>query len=481
MIFNSSIFLAFFLCFYFIYLLSLKSRARRLWLILIGSFLFYGWWDWRFLGLIIFSIVVNHYLSILIWRNPDQKIRKNIIKVAVVVNLTILAFFKYFNFFIESFAQLIKLFNGNASVSFSPLNIILPVGISFFTFQAMSYVIDTYRGEIDKKPTIFEFAVYLSLFPQLVAGPIVRAAHLLPQIHNSPRITLYDLYAGVKMVLWGFFLKLALAENAAPIANLVFAEYSLLSRSDLLIGIFAFSVQIYGDFAGYSLIAIGLGRMMGFDFGVNFMRPYFAASFSDFWRRWHISLSTWLRDYLYIPLGGNKYGAFKTYRNLFITMTLGGLWHGASFNFIIWGVLHGAYLSVERILNLNKSVQNSFSAILTPIFKITYSLAVFGLVSFAWIFFRANSVDTSFNIIHRIIYSDAESILMGKAVQLIILAIVCLLVIAKDLVDEALYLKETETPSRAIDYYSFFWLVTIFFVLLIIAKFNNAAFIYFQF
>ena len=449
------------------------NKLPRLLVILCGSFIFYGWWDWRFLLLIVFSITSNYYFSQVIRSSPDKKL----VALSIILNLVILGFFKYFNFFIESFSEVVSIIFGQINVV--TLNIILPVGISFFTFQAISYIIDTHKGEIKHNPTLLEFAVYLSLFPQLVAGPIVRAAHLIPQIQNKIMITHQDIYRGFSFILWGFFLKLGLAENAAPIVDIVFSEYALLSRADILLGVFSFSLQIYGDFAGYSLIAIGLGVLLGFDFGINFRRPYFSSSFSDFWRRWHISLSSWLRDYLYIPLGGNRHGNYKTYRNLFITMVLGGLWHGASWNFVIWGALHGTYLSIEKLLGLNTQNNRSNHYLVNAIQKGLYGFTVFFFVSFAWVFFRAKDTETAIGILEKLLYSESHFFLKSEITQLITLVFICILVVIKDSYDEY---TASHTSANSISTTSKGILaIFCFFVLLVFAKFNDTAFIYFQF
>lgn len=480
MVFNSFSFLIFFVVFYAFYIILSEYQTAKKWLILSASFLFYGWWDWRFLFLILLSILVNHFFATQVRRYTDAKSREKIIFVCVTFNLAILGVFKYYGFFIDSFISFINLFVNTESVT--PLNIILPVGISFFTFQAMCYVIDTHRGKIADPPTLLEFSVYLSLFPQLVAGPIVRASSLIPQIQSPPRITWADLYAGYNMILWGFFLKLALAENAAPIANTVFAEVQLLSSYDVAIGVFAFAMQIYGDFAGYSLIAIGLGRLMGFDFGVNFRRPYFASSFSDFWNRWHISLSSWLRDYLYIPLGGNRAGKLKTYRNLMLTMLIGGLWHGASWNFIIWGGLHGMYLSFEKLTDVPGKIEKMSPIILKKSVAEMYTIAIFVCVCIAWIFFRVDSFTDSVQMISKVVYFDFSSTLGLDLIQLLSFVIVVFIVVMKDLFDECSKVNESTSPaSLAAKLYSGAVFALVFFMLLVFGKFTTAAFIYFQF
>jgi D-alanyl-lipoteichoic acid acyltransferase DltB (MBOAT superfamily) len=291
--------------------------------------------------------------------------------------------------------------------SFSTLNIILPVGISFYTFQAMSYLFDIYRNKIECEPSIIKFATFIALFPKLVAGPIVRASVLLHQLSKDQIYSSKRFFDGLRIVLYGYFIKTVIADSIAPVVNVIYSQAETGSSLNLLIGVFLFSFQIYCDFHGYSLIAIGLGKMMGFDFGVNFNTPYLSTNFSVFWKRWHISLSSWLRDYLYIPLGGNKKGALTTCRNVLITMFLCGLWHGASWSFVIWGLLHGGYLIAQNIIKkIISSLKLPKIKMLELPIKISSILLVFLLTSFAWIFFRAPDLNLAFVIINKIILFD---------------------------------------------------------------------------
>jgi alginate O-acetyltransferase complex protein AlgI len=477
-IFNSSIFVLFFAIFYVTYISLSNRHFERKLLTLLGSFTFYAWWDYRFLLLISASILFNYYIASISRKKEKEQQRKTLLTISIIINLTLLGVFKYFNFFIDSFAGLLSLFLGEVSIG--TLNIILPVGISFFTFQAMSYVIDSYRGEIKDEPTLLEFAVYISLFPQLVAGPIVRASSLLPQIQaNKLKITREDIISGFYMVIWGLFLKVALAENSAPIADRYFNNINGATFLDAWLGIFSFSMQIYGDFAGYSLIAIGLGRWLGFDFGINFRRPYFANSFSDFWRRWHISLSSWLRDYLYIALGGNRQGNIKTYVNLFLTMLLGGLWHGSSWNFIIWGALHGSYLVVERYFNIPNKLKLMSGTALRSFNRALYSLIVFLCVCIAWVFFRADTFQDSLTIINQMLglQYKSSSMVEQPAKDLLFFCLSFCVVLAKDIIAELF-----DTPLLTKHYLSrTIFIFLVLFILIVIGRFNGAAFIYFQF
>jgi alginate O-acetyltransferase complex protein AlgI len=399
MIFTSLTFIVFALLFYPLFFLA-RGRLQIL-VCIIASYIFYGWWDWRFMALLATSTTVDYTLGRLIAAAPDPRRRRAWVAASVAMNLGFLGFFKYFNFFAESFAALAG--NLGFTADWATLHIVLPIGISFYTFQSMSYTIDVYRRRIAPERDFLVFACFIALFPQLVAGPIVRAAWLLPQLHHTKRFRWANLMGGLEMVIMGFFLKLVVADNLAPVANDVFRLPEAHNSLSLLLGVVFFAFQIYGDFAGYSLIAIGLARIMGYRFRRNFRRPYFAASFSEFWTRWHISLSSWLRDYLYISLGGNRKGTLKTYRNLMVTMLLGGLWHGASWTFIIWGGLHGLYLVLQRLLGAAGRRLRLAAALLRPIRQVAAILVVFTLTTLAWVFFRAASVGQAWEILTRIL------------------------------------------------------------------------------
>jgi len=416
MVFNSLTFLVFIALFFPLYF---GTRGRmRLWVILIASYIFYGWWDIRFLGLIVFSTIMDGWFGLwLTYLDKPEETRqtwergswvaglfgrltqftasfglprKAVLTFSMIMNLGFLCIFKYFNFFAEGFASMVTAMG--MTPSWTTLHIILPVGISFYTFQSMSYTLDVYRREIRYEPSLLRFAAFISLFPQLVAGPIVRARDLLPQMQDDKPFDWNRWNSGLGRILWGFFKKIAIADSIAPFVDQCFAAPDSFGSLHLLIGVVFYSFQIYCDFSGYSDIAIGLARMMGYDFPENFRTPYFSKSFSEFWTRWHISLSSWLRDYLYIPLGGNRGGKFATYKNNMLTMLLGGLWHGANLAFVFWGFLHGVYLiaqrlvtpvwrAVVRLLRLPKFADDGI-AILT----------VYALTLLAWIYFRSGSV-----------------------------------------------------------------------------------------
>lgn len=384
MAFNSLQYAAFLPLVFVLYWTVLRKRQNAL--LLVASYIFYGSWDWRFLSLIWISTIADYTIARALGRSEDDNVRRRLVLASVGVNLGILGFFKYFNFFTDSATALLNGFGLETSPAF--LNIILPVGISFYTFQTLGYTIDVYRREMEPTDNLLDFAVYVAFFPQLVAGPIERARRLLPQIEarrSLPRRD--DLFSGVFLILLGLFKKVVIADGLAGSVNEAFARSETGGWVMLLVGLYAFSLQIYGDFSGYSNIARGTSRLLGIELMVNFEQPYLSRNITHFWRTWHISLSTWLRDYLYITLGGNRGGVNKTYRNLALTMLLGGLWHGASWNFVIWGGLHGLYLIGHRFMRDRAPKQANDPVKPRDILPI---LATFHLVCLTWIFFRAD-------------------------------------------------------------------------------------------
>ncbi len=364
------------------YCLEQKWQNRML---LAASYVFYGAWDWRFLGLIWFVTFTCYLGGLVVGRSDKPARRKAALATAAVACLLPLGFYKYCNFFILSFAHLTS--SLGLSASLPTLSIILPVGISFYTFQALGYVVDVYRRRQEPESNPLLLALYVAYFPLLLAGPIERAEHLLPALRGTRVVRRSDIGIGLELMLIGYFRKVAIADAVAPSVNACFAAPQDVGGLNLLLGLYLFAIQIYGDFCGYSDIARGVSRLMGIDLMVNFRQPYFSASLREFWRRWHISLSTYLRDYLYIPLGGNRHGTTRVICNLMLTMLLGGLWHGASWTFVIWGGLHGIYLSVERLLRGVPAAEEDR----TP-WKILKIVATFHLVVFAWLFFRADSL-----------------------------------------------------------------------------------------
>lgn len=326
---------------------------------------------------------------------------------SIISSLLVLGAFKYFNFFEDGVRQLLKL--TGLEMPAPILNVLLPVGISFYTFHALSYTIDLYRGKLAKPADLISLVVYIAFFPQLVAGPIVRAWRFLPQIDRGPIFSVKKIGLGLLLIAWGYFLKICVADSIGPVVDRIFDQPLGYNSGDLFFAIGSYAFQIYGDFAGYSFIAIGIAKLQGFDFPANFRAPYFSPSFSEFWRRWHISLSSFLRDYLYIPLGGSRHGKRKEYRNLFLTMFLGGLWHGASYNFAIWGSLHGLYLIGQRAVG-DAGLTLESSALRRRVAKLTLKgaqmAAVFALVCLAWVFFRIHKLDNALAFIHQAFSGD---------------------------------------------------------------------------
>lgn len=397
MLFNSVDFLIFlptvFILYWFVFNKSLKLQTL---LIAIASYVFYGWWDWRFLSLIAISTIVDYSVGLGLKSAQTEKTRKLLLFTSIFVNLGFLGVFKYFNFFVDSFIYAF----GNLGITLNPtsLNLILPVGISFYTFQTLSYTIDVYKGKLQPTTNFVAFAAYVCFFPQLVAGPIERATNLLPQFHK-PRVFIYsETVNGLKQILWGLFKKMVIADGCAQIANQVFKNPTKYTGSALFFGLILFTFQIYGDFSGYSDIAIGTARLFGFKLMKNFAYPYFSRDIAEFWRRWHISLSTWFRDYLYIPLGGSKVNQWKRIRNIFLVFLTSGFWHGANWTFVIWGAIHAIYYLPLQLLNRNrKNLEIVASGKLLPsagdLFRM---IGTFSLTAFAWIFFRAETINHAF-------------------------------------------------------------------------------------
>ncbi len=522
MFFNSLIFLVFISIFFLLYF-AVKGLPRLL-LCLAASYFFYGWWDWRFLSLIVLSTCIDFYVGGRIGNTEDPGIRKRLLWISIIANLGFLIFFKYFNFFIGSFKEM--LVDIGMHTNMDTLNIILPMGISFYTFQSMSYTIDIYRKQLQAEKDILVFATYISFFPQLVAGPIVRAIDFLPQFTMDKKYDSNRIIQGLGQVLWGFFKKVAIADSLALYVDLCFGAPATYGSLHLIIGVIFWAFQIYCDFSGYSDIAIGLAKMMGFDFPKNFRTPYFSKNFSEFWERWHISLSSWLRDYLYIPLGGNRNGSFGsyffvilfftitlfitqwwwllipgiivaaslfwykgqgqkqeaktfTYLNLMVTMLLGGLWHGAAWTYLFWGFLHGSYLIIQRLFS--KPYNQTLNTLKVPVFiQNGMSIGiVFFATCFAWIFFRAASFDDAFTII-KSISSLADfswsavlhKLIVVKCAFLIMLLLIVEIAIQKyDLSDWLLRYPIFRVASFAM----ILWIIAFF------GTFGSNAFIYFQF
>ena len=403
MLFNSITFWIFFTAVYGCYLL-LRFPGQNA-LLILASFVFYGAWDWRFLILLVLTTVVDYWGAYFLVRQTRSFARHALLTASIAVNLGILGFFKYFNFFADSFYRLAALLGWQPEPFL--LHVILPVGVSFYTFQSISYMIEVWRGRMKPADNYFYYLAYVSFFPQLVAGPIERPGRLLPQLSAPRRVTWEAFSGGLELALWGLFKKAVIADNAAQLADLVFNGWQGMSGFATLTGVYAFAIQIYGDFSGYTDIARGLARMLGVDLMVNFRAPYLAVNPADFWRRWHISLSTWLRDYLYIPLGGSRCGRWLTLRNLFLTMLLGGLWHGAAWNFVLWGFYHGLILAAYRVYeDAGRAALQRVTAGLPPLFWRAFRvLLMFHLTCIGWVFFRAHSAGQAFGMLGKIAWA----------------------------------------------------------------------------
>lgn len=483
MLFNSLDFAVFlpivFVLYWFVTQHSLRLQNA---LIVIASYFFYAWWDWRFLSLIVFSTLVDYWVGSRLAKTDVTAKRKALLWISILVNLGFLGFFKYYNFFAENFVNAFTFFG--AEIQTTSLNIILPVGISFYTFQTMSYTIDVYRKNLKPTKDFISFAAFVSFFPQLVAGPIERATNLLPQFYKKRNFDYVKAVDGMRQILWGLFKKVVIADNCAVYANEIFNNSADYNGSTLLLGAIFFAFQIYGDFSGYSDIAIGTARLFGFNLMQNFAFPYFSRDIAEFWRRWHISLSTWFRDYLYIPLGGSRGGTWMKVRNTFIIFIVSGFWHGANWTFIIWGALNALYflpllLSKRNRKNTDIVAENSF----LPNIKEAFSMGITFLLSvFAWIFFRAESLEHATNIISQIFtqffpFNILEMQLSEKWLYVTVLLVIFFFILEwlgrkSEFAIQKLKLKKT---------YLRFGFYLVLFVLILYFSNKEQEFIYFQF
>ena len=404
MLFNSIDFALFLPIVFILYWFVTKNNLKlQNFLIVTASYLFYGWWDWRFLSLILFSTIVDYAIGSKLKIEENQRKRKILLWTSILVNLGFLGFFKYYNFFLDNFISAFSFFGSEIKVS--SLNIILPVGISFYTFQTLSYTIDVYKRKLEPTRDFIAFSAFVSFFPQLVAGPIERATHLLPQFYKKRTFDYSKAVDGMRQILWGLFKKIVIADNCAEYANQIFNNYADLDGSTLVLGALFFTFQIYGDFSGYSDIAIGTSRLFGFDLMQNFNFPYFSRNIAEFWRRWHISLNTWFRDYLYIPLGGSRGRTWVKTRNIFIIFIVSGFWHGANWTFIVWGALNAVYFLPILLMNNNRNHLDTVAKgkLFPNIKEFSSMLLTFGLTVFAWIFFRANNIGHAIEYISKIL------------------------------------------------------------------------------
>ncbi|SFZ91150.1 MBOAT family O-acyltransferase [Chryseobacterium limigenitum] len=477
MLFNSIAFLIFLPIVFILYWRVFnKNYKYQNMLLLAASFYFYGCWDWRFLFLLIFSIGLDYFSGIQIENSKTKKMATFWLTLSIAINLGFLGFFKYYNFFIENFAELLSSFG--FGVNMWVLKVILPVGISFYTFHGLSYVIDVYKKRIPAERNYVDYAVFVSYFPLLVAGPIERATHLLPQIQRKRSFDYEKAKDGMAQILWGFFKKMVIADNCAPIVNEIFSHYHTESASNLVLGAVLFAFQIYGDFSGYSDIALGTSRLFGLELLKNFSFPYFSRDIAEFWRRWHISLSSWFRDYLYIPLGGSKGGLWMKIRNTFIIFLVSGFWHGANWTFIIWGGLNALFFLPLLIAEKNRHhLEVVAMGKIIPSFREVFSiLMTFTLTCFAWIFFRSESVSDAIGYIRGIF---SESLFTFPTQFRLVLSglIVFMLVIEwwNRTHDYGLKIQNRKPWLQSIIY------VIVAYLILNFANFGSNEFIYFQF
>jgi alginate O-acetyltransferase complex protein AlgI len=473
MVFNSLHFVWFFIVVYAVYRL-LRHRAQN-WLLLVASYYFYAAWDWRFLGLLIGSTLVDFTCARLMEASPSAAGRRTLLVVSLTFNLTLLGFFKYFNFFAENLHAVFGSLGWQ--LDFVTVRVLLPVGISFYTFVTMSYVIDVYRREIAATRDLLDFAVFVAYFPHLVAGPILRASRLLPQIDAPRRVTRDQMRDGAWLIAWGYFQKVFVADNLAALANGVFDPGAHATGINVLLGVYAFAFQIYGDFAGYSNIARGTSKLMGIELIENFRFPYLVRTPQAFWRHWHISLSTWLRDYLYIPLGGSRGSAWQTRRNLLITMILGGLWHGAAWTFVLWGVYHAAllitYREADRAIALRRWLEGD-----GRIARATSWVLMFHLTCLGWLIFRARSLHQLAAMATSVAwnFAPATADAHGLLVPLVLYTTPLLVVHACEAYfNDVLVVRRLPVAVRYSVYAATFYLTMLF------GNFGGSEFIYFQF
>ncbi|HVD91066.1 MAG TPA: MBOAT family O-acyltransferase [Vicinamibacterales bacterium] len=475
MVFNSLQFVWFFLIVYAVYralpaiaYVRTAHRAQN-WLLLIASYYFYAAWDYRFLALLAASTLVDYSCGLLLGRMTDQRRRRIVLWTSIGFNLTMLGFFKYFNFFADNLQSLFAAIGWQ--LDFVTVRILLPIGISFYTFVTMSYVIDVYRRQIEPTRNLVDFAVFVAYFPHLVAGPILRATALLPQIAKPRHISRDQMRDGLWLIAWGFFQKIFVADNLAPLSSLVFSPDAHLTGVNVLLGTYAFAFQIYGDFAGYSNIARGTSKLMGIELIENFRFPYLVVTPQAFWRNWHISLSTWLRDYLYISLGGNRGSRSKTRRNLLVTMLLGGLWHGAAWTFVLWGLYQAGLLIVYR--QFERAIEG-----LHGVRRFAAWLVMFHLTCYGWLIFRAPSLGKLAGLMRSLVFDFAPTTInvTGLLVPLLLYVTPLLVVhLVEARADDVLVVPRLRTVVRYSIYAATLYLILLF------GNFGGSDFIYFQF
>lgn len=473
MTFQSLEYLIFFsLLFILHWTLFSKRKEHQNGLIVVASLVFYGWWDWRFLGLLIITALSTFLSSRWMDNTNDAKKRKFLLVGTIVINVGILFFFKYFNFFVQSFVDALSLMG--MSVNVTTLHILLPVGISFYTFTALSYTIDVYQHKVESTNDALAYFAYVMFFPSILSGPISRAQKQLPQYFSRRNFDFDKSISACKLILWGGVMKLCLADRLGIYVDTIYANIAQHNGTTLLITSILYSIQIYADFAGYSLMAIGFGKLLGIDLQTNFIRPYFAKTVTDFWRRWHISLTTWFRDYIYFPLGGNRCSKARWALNTLIVFTISGLWHGAAYTFIIWGAMHGVCMVIERLVYGEKIKQLSDKFSMSNIIRI---IITFTIVNFAWIFFRINNLGDVMQIFKKIFtepgkpFLDTNTLLMGFVAMAIIFIY--------DLVKEKhLNMHLLSSRFMVVRYLTAIMLIV---YILAFGVLNGGSFIYFQF
>ncbi|MEO1033287.1 MAG: MBOAT family O-acyltransferase [Bacteroidota bacterium] len=471
MLFNSLSFVVFLVIVLLLYYSKFLNWPNKKRMLLLSSYLFYAMWNPPLVILLWISTVVDWTAGKKLAELTDQKKRKLWLMLSLIVNLGFLAFFKYGDFLLENFVSLMNAIG--VEFKARPMDIILPMGISFYTFQTMSYTIDMYRGKTERARTFLDFALYVTFFPQLVAGPIVRAKELLTQFYEEKKATTNQFLWGTFLLTMGLFQKVVMADTLlADASDTVFGSEAILHTTDAWIGTLAFSGQIFFDFAGYSTCAIGIALMLGIVLPDNFRYPYAAVGFSDLWRRWHISLSTWLRDYLYIPLGGNRNGIIKMYIALMLTMLLGGLWHGAAWTFVVWGALHGLYLVIERQFRGKVKVKH------TGIQGVLLALLTYTCVNLTWVFFRAREFSTAKNMITSMFFMNDEGAKVLHTFDIIKVAVVIALLFGCHWVMRNTSMKAVHEKINPY-VFGIFWAILAF--LIIIAQGSGEQFIYFQF
>lgn len=486
MLFNSFEFAIFlpvvFVLYWFVTNKSLKLQNS---LIVVSSYLFYGWWDWRFLLLIFFSTLVDYLVGNALSKIEKTLERKILLWISVFVNIGTLGFFKYFDFFIENFQQAFSFFG--SELNLSSLNIILPVGISFYTFQTLSYTIDVYKKKIVATNDFISFCAFVSFFPQLVAGPIERATNLLPQFTSKRKFDYHEASDGMRQILWGLFKKIVVADNCAELTNQIFGSYQIQSGSVLILGAIFFAFQIYGDFSGYSDIAIGTAKLFGITLMRNFNNPYFSRDIAEFWRRWHISLTTWFRDYIYIPMGGSKTSKANIIRNTLIIFLVSGFWHGANWTFVVWGLYHALLFLPLILLNKNRKNINLIAEnkVLPHFKEFIQIISTFVLVGFGWIFFRSENIQQAFDYMWKIFNYDkdyfnfttikiGQTALSNYTIIFAALSIFILILVEWMNRNKRFGLDISHTKYRGIIY-------AVLCVVIYLCKGGDAAFIYFQF